>query len=263
MQCEQIQRDLVAYQAGSLSPQERAAIEAHLSTCEACAEEAALMKETSELLTKGLKDWVDQGVCPPDIAERIELNLREASGRPWWQRWPALVGVVATVAAVFLVAVATNPDIAHKVASVPLLGAIAAQLASPELDFQVDPQKPVSAALFKPTRTVDLNVTAVQEDATLTVVRVSTDEKLLRVQYSVAGEGLVLGKDELSLIPRLTSPDGPVALQSYTADQKDDEIRFVAYFDAVPAGASLTLTVPSLELRDGGTRGPWQVAFTN
>jgi len=263
MQCEQIQRDLVAYQAGSLSAQERATIEAHLSTCEACAGEAALMKETSELLTKGLKDWVNNGVCPPGVAERIELSLRQASGRPWWQRWPAVVGVVATVAAVFIVAIATSPEVAHRVASVPLLGAIAAQLAGPELELQVDPQKPVTAALFKPTRTVDLSVTAGADGASLVVERLSTDEKLLRVQYTVRGKGLVVGSDKLSLVPKLTGPEGPIALHSYTADQKGDEIRFVAYFDAVPAGSTLKLTVPLVDVEGGGALGPWEVSFTN
>ena len=42
MQCEQIQSELMAYLHGTLSPQERAAVEAHLMQCSACSEEAKI-----------------------------------------------------------------------------------------------------------------------------------------------------------------------------------------------------------------------------
>lgn len=263
MQCEHVQRELVAFQHGKLSPQERAAIDAHLSSCEACAEEATAMNETTDLLSKGLKDWVNQGVCPPDVAERIELSLRSARQRPWWQRWPAMVGAAASVAAVFIVVLATQPQLAQQMASAPLIGALAAQLADPDVELHTDPQQPVTAKLFRPTRTVDLNTETVSDGVTLTVVRVATDTQLLRVQYKIRGEDLVLPAEKILLWPKLSSEAGPVVGHSLTADQRGSEIHFVVYFDAVPEGEKLTLTVPALVTENGTKKGPWTASFTN
>lgn len=263
MQCEHIQRELVAYHHGKLSPQERATVEAHLSSCEACTEEATAMKQMGDLLSKGLKDWVDQGVCPADLAERIEVNLRLARQRPWWQRWPALMGAAATVAAVFIVVLATQPQLAQQMASVPLIGALAAQLVDPDVEIHVDPQRPVTATLFRPTRTVDLNTQTAMGKTTLTVQRVATDAKLLRVQYTIKGEGLELPADKLVLVPKLNSSTGSVPFQGLTADQRSGEIRFIAYFDAMSDGEKLTLIAPALRTENGENKGPWIAEFTN
>lgn len=262
MPCEHVERELVAYNLGTLSPQERAAIEAHLSNCEACAGEALAMNHMGEMLSKGLKDWVDQGVCPPDVAERIELSLRAVRQRPWWQRWPAMVGVAASAAAIFIVLVATQPQLAQQMASVPLVGALAAQLADPDVELHLDPNRPVSAALFRPTRTVDLATVVESEGVTLTVARVATGQQLLRIQYTITGE-LVLPADQVFLVPKLTSSAGSIPLHSLTADRRSGEIRFVAYFDAVPEGEKLTLTVPALSTPENLQKGPWTVSFTN
>jgi hypothetical protein len=263
MSCERVQRELTPYLHGTLSPQERAAIEAHLSSCEACAEEATAMKEMGDLLSKGLKEWVDNGVCPADLAERIELSLRSARQRPWWQRWPAVLGAAATVAAIFIVVLATQPHLAQEMASVPLIGALAAQLINPDVEVNVDPNQQVTAALFRPTRTVDLAVATDSEGATLTVERVASDSKLLRVQYTIKGAGLVLPAEKMMLVPKLESSAAAVPFHSLTADRKGDEIRFVAYFDVVPAGEKLSLTVPALSTEAGTKKGPWTVSFTN
>lgn len=263
MQCEQVQRELVGYQHGTLSPQERAAIEAHLSSCEACAEEATAMKEMGDMLSKGLKDWVDQGVCPSDLAERIELSLRSARQRPWWQRWPAMVGAAASVAAVFIVVLATQPQLAQQMASVPLLGALAAQLVDPDVEIHIDPNQPVSAALFRPTRTVDLAAEGASEETVLTVERVATDNKLMRVQYTIKGENLVLPAAEIELVPTLSGATGPVQFHSLTAERRGSAIRFIAYFDAVPEGEKLSLTAPVLYTEKNTKKGPWTASFTN
>lgn len=262
MQCEHVQRELVAYSHGKLSPQERAAIETHLSSCEARAEEALAMKQMGDMLSKGLKDWVDQGVCPADLAERIELSLRSARQRPWWQRWPAVVGAAASVAVIFIVVLATQPQLAQQMASVPFIGALAAQLVDPDVELHLNPDRPVSAALFRPTRTVDLDAAAEGEGAMLTVERVATDQKLLRVQYTVTGN-LALPAEKVLLVPKLTSSTGPVTFHSLTADRRGAEIRFVAYFDAVPEGEKLSLTVPTLYTEENVRKGPWTVSFTN
>lgn len=263
MQCEHVQRELVAYHHGSLSPQERAAIDAHLSQCEACAGEATAMKEMGDLLSRGLRDWVDQGVCPIDVAERIELSLRSAHQRAWWQRWPTVAGVAATVAAVFIVVLVTQPQMAQQMASVPLIGALAAQLINPDVEVHIDPNQPVSAALFRPTRTVDLVTQTEADGILLTVERVASDSKLLRVQYTIKGEALLLPEQKILLVPKLNTAAVPVPFHSLTADRKGNEIRFVAYFDAVAEGEKLTLTAPALTNESGAKKGPWTVPFTN
>lgn len=263
MQCEHVQRELIAYHDDKLSPQERATIEAHLASCEACAEEASGMTKMRDLLSRGLREWVDQGVCPSDVAERIELSLRSARHRPWWQRWPAVMGAAATVAAVFIVVLATQPQLAQQMASVPLIGALAAQLVDPDVEIHINPQQKVAAALFRPTRTVDLNSQTTLEGNTLTLERVATDGKLLRIQYTIKGEGLVLPTEKGLLWPQLSNAAGPIQVHSLTADRRGDEIHFVAYFDAVTEGEKLILTLPALPTGGGQQKGPWAVIFTN
>ncbi|MFZ5816788.1 MAG: hypothetical protein ACOY93_16065 [Bacillota bacterium] len=221
------------------------------------------MKQMGELLSKGLKDWVEQGVCPPGLAQRIEMSLQSARRRPWWQRWPAMAGVAATAAAVFVVILASQPQLAQQMASVPLIGALAAQLIDPDVEIQTDPKRPVTAALFRPTRTVDLAAQTESGGALLTVERVATDSQFLRVQYTIKGSDLVLPAEEILLVPKLTRPAGPVPFQGLTADRKGDEIRFVAYFEVVPEGEKLQLVAPALLTTTGEKKGPWSVEFTN
>lgn len=263
MQCEHVRRELVTYQHGTLSTQDRAAIEAHLSSCEACSEEAKAMKEIGDLLSRGLRDWVDQGVCPPQVAERIELSIRSIHRRPWWQRWPAVVGTTAAVAVVLVIVLSSQPQWAHQMASVPLLGALATQLVDPDVEIHADPGRPITATLFRPTRTVDLAAGAEIGGVTLTVERVATDGKLTRVQYTVEGEGLALPEETAQLAPTLTTAKGEVPFQGLTANRKGEAILFVAYFEAIPAGEKLTLAVPSLTTQKGEQKGPWTVDFAN
>lgn len=261
MQCEHVQRDLIAYQSGSLSSQECADLEAHLSTCEACTKEATAMKEMGDLLSRGLKEWVDHGVCPPDVAQRIEMSLRTVHQKPKWQRWATFAGVAAVAAAVFVVVAVTQPTLAKQMASVPLIGVLAAQLSDPDIEIHINPQ--TTAALFRPTRTVDLAAKVEAEGAQLSVERVATDGKLMRLQYTITGQGLVLPTDESLVVPSLTASGKPVALQSLTADRKGSTIHFVAYFEAVAEGERLTLTVPPLKAEDGQEKGAWTATFTN
>ena len=223
------------------------------------------MTKMGNLLSKGLRDWVDQGVCPGDVAERIEMSLRSARQRPWWQRWPAVIGAAASVAAIFIVVLATQPHLAQQMASIPLIGGLAAQLVDPDIEIYVDPQKKVAASLFRPTRTVDLSTQTTREGTTLTIQRVATDGKLLRVQYTIKGESLVLLTSDGKglLLPELRNQAGPVQAHSLTADRRGNEIHFVAYFDAVAEGEKLTLTVPALPAGSDRQQGPWTVSFTN
>lgn len=263
MQCEQIQSELTAYLYGTLSPQERAAIEAHLMQCEACSEEASAMKDIGDKLSQGLKDWVNQGVCPPEVAERIQLSLKGESRRSAWRRAAAAFGSVAAVAAVFLFALSTQPQFAQHVASVPFLGALAAQLLEPDLEIHLNPQQRMTAALFRPSRSVTLKVTESGDGLTLTVTSVATGESATRIAYTVQGEGLVLPEDEAALLPAVATQARPLTCQSLTADQRRSAIRFELYCEPVPAGETITLTLPELPRQSGGTFPALTATFTN
>lgn len=264
MRCDQVRRELVAYMYGSLSAQERAELEEHLSTCEACSGEANELNDIGDLLSRGLKEWTKQGICPPDVAERIELSVRSLRRPPWWRRWPVVAGAVAAAAClVFVVVVARQPLLAQHMASVPILGALAAHLAAPDVVLQVDPKKPVTGTLFRPVRTVDLSAEAESGGVRLLVERVSSDLKLLRVQYSIHGEGLKLPAQTSDLTPQLVAGAGELGFQGLIADRRGDTIQFIVYFEAVPAGERLTLTVPPLVTETGEEKGPWVLEFTN
>lgn len=261
MQCEHVQRELIAHLHGEVTPQEHAAIEQHLSECEACAEEANAMKETGDLLSRGLKEWVDQGTCPPEVLERIQLSILPA--RPnRWRRWSMVVGSVAAVA-VLLVVLVGQPQIAEQMASVPLLGALAAQLVDPDVEISIGSQQSVTAALFRPTRTVNLATAADEANQILTVRRVATDGQVMRIQYTVKGKDLLLPTEKEALIPEVSTQGGPITCQRLSADRRTDGIRFTLDCEAVAPGEEVTLTVPSLP-REGAEPLPEMTAtFTN
>lgn len=263
MQCEQIQTELIAYLHGTLSPQERAAIEAHLMQCEACSEEADAMKDISDKLSQGLKEWVNQGVCPPEVAERIQLSLRGEGRRSAWRRLGIAAASVAAVAAVLLFALSTQPQYAQQLASVPVLGALAAQLLEPDLEIHLNPQQHMTAALFRPSRSVKLQVTESEGGLSLTITSVATGESATRIGYTLQGEGLVLPEEQEALVPAVSTQAGPLTCQSLTADQRRGEIRFELYCEPVPAGEEISLTLPELPREDGGTFPSLTATFTN
>lgn len=221
------------------------------------------MKEMGDKLSQGLKAWVDRGAVPPEVAARIETSLKAVSHRPAWRRWAAAIVPVAAAAAVLLVALSTQPQVAYQLASVPLLGPLAARLAEPDLEFHVDPQQRMTAALFRPTRTVKLNETAEGGGLTLVITSAATGEKATRIAYTVRGEGLLLPEDREALMPNASTAAGPLACRSLTADQGRDGIHFQLYCDPVPAGEEVTLTVPPLPREGGGSFPALTATFTN
>ncbi|MBP2020010.1 hypothetical protein J2Z79_003457 [Symbiobacterium terraclitae] len=221
------------------------------------------MKEMGDKLSQGLKAWVDQGSCPPDVAARIESSLKAVSHRPAWRRWAAAIVPVAAAAAVLLVALSTQPHVAYQLASVPLLGPLAARLAEPDVELHLDPQQRMTAALFRPTRTVKLSETVEGGGLTLVVTSAATGDKVTRIAYTVRGEGLVLPDGREALMPTASTAAGPLTCRSLTADQRRDGIHFQLYCDAVPAGEEVTLTLPPLPKEDGGTFPALTATFTN
>jgi anti-sigma factor RsiW len=174
MQCDEIQQDLLAFLDGTLPPDRRAAVERHLASCQACSKEAAAMQDVGDRLSRGLKQWVDEGVCPPDLKDRIELSLRPMHKRqPWYRAWPAYVGAVAA-AAVLVVLLGSQMDLSHQVASIPLVGTLAAQLFYPSADMQVDD--------VSTKRPADVLISTEHDGLKLEVYRVLSTAEDLRVQ---------------------------------------------------------------------------------
>lgn len=223
MQCERVQLELHAFLQGEMPPNEQAAIEEHLSACRACSEEAAAMKEFGKLLSQGLKEWVDQGVCPPQLARQIELTIRPVAKKAWWKGWPTYVGAASAAAAVFLVIMASRMQLPQELASVPLVGTLAAQLV-----FD-DPPTPVAAEE--------------KEGTALTIHKLDTASSGTRIQYSLKPTNGGTERDLARYQPQLSGPNGPLALRQLNQRQRDGGVLFDVVFDPVPAGQPLTFTV--------------------
>jgi len=232
MQCKEVQLELAAYLSGELPPEQMAAVEAHLSQCEACAEEAALMDQFGRKLSEGLKLWVDQGVCPPDVMERIEQSLHQhARRRPRWLR-PGFMAVAA-VAAVFLVALAgARMELpAGQLASLPLVGSLAAQL----LGGGEDDLDNLGA------QAVPINRFAEGNGVKLTVYRLLSTSEATTIQYSVDGV-------EDGAQPELIGPQGVIPLERLSSRQSGGQLVVTAEFAPVPAEAEVTLTVQGVSV---------------
>jgi anti-sigma factor RsiW len=81
MDCEQIQLNLLAYLDGELGDAERAEIEAHVATCDACAAELARLQALQADLWDAVPVGLDQLRLPDDAGARIRARLQRARGR--------------------------------------------------------------------------------------------------------------------------------------------------------------------------------------
>jgi hypothetical protein len=120
MTCEEIREELVAYQDGELSEQDRKQVAAHLSTCVACHQEAALLARVGQMFS-----GMERVIPSPDFAATFWQRLeQERQAKPanrfahWWHElresltsWnltPALVGAASVL--IFFVALAQRPE---------------------------------------------------------------------------------------------------------------------------------------------------------
>ena len=111
MICEEICEELVAYHDGELSAEDRTRVATHLSSCTACSQEAAQLKQLSQLFAK-----IEPITPSPDFTttfwKKLEQEKRspastESRLRQWWKTWresfprwqmvPAFVGAAAIV----------------------------------------------------------------------------------------------------------------------------------------------------------------------
>lgn len=258
MRCDQAKLELHSYQCGQLSLEQRATLEIHLSSCQACSEEASEMKSLGDMISRSLKDWVEQGVCPPELSARIEVSLRPSPKKSWWRGWQIPVGAMTAAAAVFLLLLGTRPEFNEQMGSIPLIGALAAQMYSPDFQVNKDGLSAQEALVLRSERVARLNATYELYGVTLTVHKLEVSSNGTRVQYSL--RGVTLDKDTTASIfePQLTGQDGVVRLLSYNGDQRKREVVFNAYFDPVAPNQTLTLTLNRISLfKDETVR--WQL----
>lgn len=231
MLCDQVQLALDAYLTHTLPPEAAAAMDSHLASCQGCAEEAATMREISHNLSKGLKHWVDQGVCPPELMAQLEASINGARRQPWRQRWPMYAGI-AGVAAVFLVAllsVRLNFTVGQ-VASLPFVGSLAAQLLYPDPDVPADlPNADV----------VKVDGLDERNGVKLTVDQVATNLYAMRVRYSLRGRQV----DPRMLHPDLVGSSRSIPLRGLTTQTDGDVLTVTADFEPAAPGQTFTLTV--------------------
>lgn len=259
MQCERVRLELQAYLGGEIAPGERAKLEAHLTTCQVCSEEARAMKGFGDVLRRGLNDWIDQGSVPPGLRARIEVQIRPRK-KAWWKNWQTSAGLVAA-AAVFMLLFTTQPE---RMASIPFLGMLASQFIAPDFELTVLPGPVQENISQKPARTVQLqNVVAEKHGVTLTVNLIEQVGNLTHLQYTVNGIALNERLSDPVSHPKLSGPKGPVTLLNFSADRRAGAVVFNAYHDTVAPGQALTLTIEGLPVGDQVQQGPWQVTFSN
>lgn len=245
MQCNEVQVDLIGYLDGRLPPDEAAAVERHLSACQACSEEATAMRDISRMLSRGLKEWANQGICPPDLMAQIEASIRqpvaETRRRSMWRGWPAYASVVA-VAAVLIVLVATRADMPHQMASIPLVGSLAAHLFYPSADVRVE-----DVSGMHPGQAL----AATEHDGiTLEVYTASLGADAFRIQYALRGANLNIDAGLNRYEARLSTTKGDLKLQSMKVARDGDEVLVTASFEPVLPGQVLTLMLTNPPLKN-------------
>lgn len=86
MRCTSARRSFSSYLDGAVSGIEMHKISEHLSVCESCTQEYALLEKTRSLVSS-----LGSRQAPPDLAMKIRLNIASAQSRNWRQafqgRW--------------------------------------------------------------------------------------------------------------------------------------------------------------------------------
>ncbi|HYG58099.1 MAG TPA: hypothetical protein VD902_08570 [Symbiobacteriaceae bacterium] len=211
------------------------------------------MRDLSKLLSQSLKGWVEEGTCPAELLEQLEQSIRgkPRSARSWWQSWQVYAGAVAA-AAVLLVVLTRGVDVSHQIASLPLVGTLAAQLLYPNSDVEGN----------LPTGTL---VSEDKDGITLAVHEVTTGTDALRVQYSLRGRNLDTEANVNRYQALLKDSKGVLKIRRLHIVRAEDGVLLKAEYEPILPGQALTLTLPGVPQKDatqGDSRGePWSVNF--
>jgi anti-sigma factor RsiW len=85
MNCKRVNRRLLAYLDGEVSPRERKRIQAHLSTCSSCRRELAAMATVQSRLRQGLAAATEGLFAPPEAWEELKRKLGAAPRTTFWE----------------------------------------------------------------------------------------------------------------------------------------------------------------------------------
>lgn len=254
MQCEEIQLELTAFLQGGLPPDQRAAVERHLSTCQTCSEEAAVMRDLSRTLSKGLREWVELGTCPPELLQSLEQNLRSQTRRAnaaWWRNWQVYAGAVAA-AAVLIVVLTRGMDVSHQIASLPLVGTLAAQLLYPDSDVEGELPKGAEAS-------------DEHDGIVMAVHKVITGPDAIRVEYTLRGELLDTQANVNRFQAQLTGPKGLLKIRRLHIVRAADGVLLKAEYEPVLPGQALSLKLPGAPLKESAPESArsatWSIQF--
>jgi anti-sigma factor RsiW len=93
MECADVRRHLLDYQRGRLEPTPHGAVDAHLASCPACAQEAGVEAVVTDLLERRLP----QHPASLALKRRLAAQWRAAPPTPlrWWRRGPWLMPALA------------------------------------------------------------------------------------------------------------------------------------------------------------------------
>jgi anti-sigma factor RsiW len=102
MTCHEAREQLLDAQRDRLAPETRAALQAHLGECAACAHEEA----AEALLTEALEQRLPQPGAPASLKRRLAAGwpAAPAAAPGFWSRWPRYLVPAAAVAAIVLAA---------------------------------------------------------------------------------------------------------------------------------------------------------------
>ncbi len=211
------------------------------------------MKEVGDKVSKGLKEWVNEGICPPELLGEMERTIRAMARPRWWQRWP----VVAAAAVVLLLIVAgTQQDLPGEIASLPLVGSFVTQFwEEDETGF----------AQHEGLGTDE------HDGVAFRVLSLETEGGRLRIACLVRGNRLNMLADPSSFTLTVQGAGGPLEVRPERIVRRQGEVLLEANLDAGKVGDAFTVTLPSVPLNQvdsltgGGAhvqKGPWQVRVT-
>jgi predicted anti-sigma-YlaC factor YlaD len=257
MECEELQRELIAYIQGELSPSNQTAYDAHLANCQSCTQEAASLRQLSSTLKSGLKAWVDAGTCPDNLLEQIANTVHATPRRPWWQRWPGAVAV-ATAAAVFL--------------GVGLVGIGPVSGGAPRVDALTPAveTRPEGLPVPADTRSVVIDRSMQVKGVTLRLTNLDLGTNAVRLQYRIEGEALDLFAEAGAYQVMIRTVGSTAAPSLMAVTNRDGLVTAEALYPKLQEEAGLTFVLQRVpQQRSAWERiwqspwleGPWEITL--
>lgn len=261
MTCETIEMDLLAYLTDELDDAEAAQVREHLTTCSSCAAEAEELRAVSQHLSARMKEIPEALDIPPLVAARIDRALKEEQRQTRRRSWLPGIGVVAAAAAAVLVTFSVRPDVAERVADVPVVGVVAGRFLQPDYDLRLGTAPASTAGAVGALQRKDPNVTATANGVSVTVTRVEYQANQTQITYRAKSATLLKDVGGFAdFVPVVTVDGRPAKLYRLTVDQRGPDVLFQLSFEAVNPVTEIALRLNALPLVGTAQADPW--AFT-